>query len=404
MPRRPPFPPLETLSDEMIATIFSFLPLPDLLECAQATRLVNHRGAPPPPLRTPTSSPHPRPPPPPRSLCRAVASTWALSIEGSICDVDPFAALGARGVIAALHPPAPKRGLGPLELLARLGEPLCAVCGDGVGTRLSLVEFHRLCEECAEGLGEDAKLCFNRFLFKNAAVVSVANEEELREAIEVDENNDGSFTYWRTIVLTNSIELKHGLAIFVPVRLRGIEDGVTLSCASATAVNVFAESFVLVESLSLVSGEADFYEEEFGDNTHWPTVLLETGPAFLLLRGCAIQGNVGSAVMCLEGSSAVLENCVVSSQSFYGLICKTKGVDTFFAAAHGCSFRGSTWHISAGAEIAGGEEAALVAANFFSAEADERVTKRDKEWPRGVVQPWRRGWLRRGRGIVEEVA
>ena len=63
MPRRP-FPPLESLSDEMIATIFSFLPLPDLLECAQATRFVNHRGA-PPPLRTPTSSPHPRPPPPP---------------------------------------------------------------------------------------------------------------------------------------------------------------------------------------------------------------------------------------------------------------------------------------------------------------------------------------------------
>lgn len=349
---------------------------------------------------TSTQNPPPRltHPPPHRSLCRAVASTWALSIEGSICDVDPFAALGARGVIAALHPPAPKRGLGPLELLARLGEPLCAVCGDGVGAHLSLVEFHRLCEDCAEGLGEEAKLCFNRFLFKHSEVIPVASEEELLEALAGDE----AFNFSRTILLTSSIELEHGLLLdHYHVRIRGIDGVVTLSCASGPAITVY-KRFALVESLNLVSG-GELDDDEYGDSSHWPAIEAVIAPASLLLRGCAIEGNVGSAVM-VDGCSAVLERCMVLSDSFYGLICKTRGADTFFAAAYGCSFQGSMWHISAGAEIAGGEEAALFAANFFSVEADERVTKMNKEWPRGVVQPWRRGWLRRGRGIVEEVA
>jgi hypothetical protein len=363
------FPPLSDLPDEVIASVFSFLPLASLLTASTVGR-----------------------------LWHTVASTWVHSIEGSMCDVDPFASLGPAGAFAALRPPPPQRGLSSLALLARLGAPACTSCGGGVGALWHAAELRRVCGECGEGV-EGLAPCWNRFLFApRSAGVRVASEGELRAALEaLDPEFDFSLGA-RVIVVTADIELGAHLELYDSIRLCGETEGITLSCATGPAV-MTAAPFVLIDNLSLVSGEAD-YAEEYQEGNHWPTIEafhVGWGTAHLLLRGCSVHGNVGSAVM-NDGNSVVMEKCEISSNHFYGFINKTRA-DTFFAAAYACRFGGSMWHISAGSEIIEGERAALVAANFdddvhpWTTAAD--LVSRSESYKKGVVQPWRSGWIQR---------
>ena len=162
------------LPDELIATIFSFLPLPSVLKAARVDR-----------------------------IWRTILSMWDRSIEGSLCDVDPFAALGPAHAYTALHPKGPKPGLSPLELLRRRGNPACALCGDWTHL-LDQLEVSRVCNECAKGLEEEATVpCYNRFLFTGSVELHVSDEEGLREAID-DAEQEGSPS---TIVMTADIEL-----------------------------------------------------------------------------------------------------------------------------------------------------------------------------------------------------
>jgi hypothetical protein len=143
-----------------------------------------------------------------------------------------------------------------------------------------------------------------------------------------------------------------------------------------------------------------------------------------------------------DGNAVVMEGCTISSECFFGFISASAAAPSrsrplanerkelplallctdfshpssrflattdatflfadktqqgnFFAAAYGCSFSENWWHISAGKEILEDEEEALCAANFEKS-GGEFVTKHNSEWLRGTVQPWRRGWLSRGK-------
>ena len=221
------FPPLSDLPDEVIATVFSFLPLRALLTASTVGR-----------------------------LWHTIASTWVHAIEGSMCDVDPFASLGPAGAFAALRPPPPKRGLSSLALLARLGAPACTSCGGAAGALWHAAELRRVCEECGEGVAGLAP-CWNRFLFApRSAGVRVASEEELRAALEaLDPEFDFSLGA-RVIVVTADIERSAQREVHDSIRLCGETKGITLSCAVGPVV-MTAAPFALIENLSLVSGEPE---------------------------------------------------------------------------------------------------------------------------------------------------
>ena len=293
--------------------------------------------------------------------------------------------------------------MSPLELLRRLGNPACALCGDCTHL-LDLLEVSRVCNECAEGLEEEATVpCYNRFLFAGSVELHVSDEEGLREAID-DAEQEGSPC---TIVMTADIELSATLELYCEaICLRCANKGITLRCESGPAV-MSAAHFLLVEDVHMHSGcvRDSYYGDHEGRN--FPTIEAiksSRSPTHMLLRNTSIHGFVGSGVM-NDGNAVVLEGCSVSTEYFFGFINKTHQ-GHFFAAAYGCRFSKSLWHISAGAELLEDDEKALIAANIDRAASandggrHEFVTRRNKEWRLGTVQPWSCGWLRRGKAAA----
>jgi hypothetical protein len=98
----------------------------------------------------------------------------------------------------------------------------------------------------------------------------------------------------------------------------------------------------------------------------------------------------------------VLNDCAIYSQTYFGVINKSErkeeaggsasAAGRFFASISGCTFSGSMWHISAGADISSVDRLALEAANRFEGNA-EAVTGHHSEYTGGCIQPWRPNWL-----------
>ena len=376
------------LSDDALAHIFTFLDAMDLLSTVRTCRAFN----------------------------LLVAARPAVC-EAALFDADPFAVVGPSGVAAALH-----LGLSILDVVRRLGDTHCSQCRAPGAIIFDRTSFRRFCNHESCPLPPDCMraLLFNRFCFfpqHAPGVLAVSSERELRAAIGSATTTAPNFR--STIVVTQSLELSDQLMICWAKLCGARGQRVKLTCLTGPVVVTCG--MVHLEDLELVSGDAAGLCGDCGvyHDGNFPAVEVIHGE--MLLRNVRIHGVQGSAVM-NDGGSVSLDSCDIRSDEFIGVINKSAddpSADShsvaavvvatsapaatdhsFFMSSRGCTFSGSLWHISAGADISEADEGALVAANCFRpgsclAFPDEPVTRHLSEHAGGRIQPWRPGCLHR---------
>jgi len=293
---------LRSLPDEVLAEALAFLGARDLTRAARTSR----------------------------TLLAVVDERWACW-EAAFFELDPFGIVGAARVMREV-----RAGARCLDLARRFGDAACCACGAPT-MFMSLGAVRRVCDGCPQPPGPGA-YCpehINRFVFaKKRDGVRVSSNSELFAAILAAEERRGDEALQSTIVVTQDINLLEAICTRAPFRIVGEgADGARprLYCASNAAIMA---SRAVVEDLALLSGvspeENDF---DFYDGPHFPTVEVLKIPAFsadetselglsrhgqVIVRGCEIEANVGSAVLVDSGALSISENSI-SSDSYYGV-------------------------------------------------------------------------------------
>lgn len=251
-------------------------------------------------------------------------------------------------------------------------------------------------------------MLLNRFFFRPQHapdITIVSSERELCTAIESIRASVTPQTFFMNCVVV----------VLVAGRVKlGRGRQVKLTCRTGPVVMAFG--MVHLEDLELVSGDSSDLCDDCGSyhDDNFPAVEVVHGT--LLLRNVRIHGVQGSAVMNDRGSVS-LDSCDIHSDEFFGVI--NKSVDFFadslsmaavavavpkpaevdqgfFMSSRDCTFSGSLWHISAGADISVADEGALMAANHFCGSScisllGEPVSRHLSNYAGGRIQPWRPG-------------
>ena len=347
---------------------------------------------------------------------RAPAIDQIIAWDTAILDMDPFAEMhSSRAALKLLGPAFLSNGfIGFFGVLTRRG-------GTWVRQALELDKVEPLRRHSSRLvglLGTDASSplvlgagslvrLVNRYSFEPKPFVSVGSQAELTAAIERAQP-------FQSIAVHCSFEMRGSpnLSVTKSLRLVGSKEGIVVSHLGLHGAGYESRGTIfmvwgcalLLEGLTFHSGEEP-EEWEFDDWTgayygeFFPAIDVTDG-ARLMMRHCTVEARNGTAVIMMDGSSAHLEDCTLSTPSrseaglgaFLGLVMG----DNTCATVMGCTFCYNCWGMFVGKDVDDETETGkfLLRQNTFHSNAMENISNMDDNYQYygQRIQPWRPKW------------